>query len=295
MRARISRPAMFLSPLLLAASSAWAGPLTVDGNLSDWGVVVADNNGSTFNTSGNIGLLGKMVEDQNDTSNSGNLGPGGGGQNYDAEFMGVAQQGGNLFISIVSGQRPDNGFSTYGPGDIRIDGIKNGQAVTFGIEVGGGQGGVAVNGSLTEGAAGSTYQMSSGGSTTGFLSAAANQVAGSIWKNVTWMNGPVSNDPTQFAINANSVYGGLADYVFTLNSQTTQHSIIELSLNLGLSIFNGVTLTAVHWRPSCGNDELDVCLPTTPPAGPEPASLAIWSIGGLGLLGLRRFRRRSAS
>ena len=70
----------------LALSAGAAQAFTVDGNLSDWGVSVVDNNGSDFVVSSDPSILGVHVEDQNDTAgNGGFLGPNSGGQNYDAE------------------------------------------------------------------------------------------------------------------------------------------------------------------------------------------------------------------
>jgi hypothetical protein len=103
----------------LAVGSA-PGAITVDGNLNDWGIAVADNNGSNHNNMSllgpSIGLVNKMTEDQNDLAgHSGWLGPQYGGQDYDAELMGVAYMSGRLYIAIEIGQRPDNGFNFSGP------------------------------------------------------------------------------------------------------------------------------------------------------------------------------------
>jgi hypothetical protein len=65
-----------------------------------------------------------------------------------------------MYLAIVTGQRPDNGLSTYSPGDIYMTtplGIVS-------IEVGGGPGGGA-GGAIAEGAEGSTYNVYSNGYT----------------------------------------------------------------------------------------------------------------------------------
>jgi len=117
-----------------------AAALVVDGNLSDWGVHVADNNQSTFNFTANIGLLGTHIDDQCDLAgDNGYLGPHYGGQNFDAEMMAVALKNGRFYIAIVTGQRPDNGLARYNPGDLIIATAGG----TFGMEMGGGQGGGA--------------------------------------------------------------------------------------------------------------------------------------------------------
>ncbi|MHA1569383.1 MAG: hypothetical protein ACTSXZ_07925, partial [Alphaproteobacteria bacterium] len=168
----------------LTLSAGVANAFTVDGDLSDWGVSVVDNNGSDFVVSGNPSIAGVHVEDQDDTTNSGYLGPNAGGQNYDAEFMGVAFEGGKLHIAISTGQRPDNDFAHYSPGDIRIE---TNDGTVFGIEVGGGAGGGA-GGAITEGDDGSFYTTNGSGYTTAHtaLTGAGEQLAGTIWSGATW-------------------------------------------------------------------------------------------------------------
>jgi hypothetical protein len=270
----------------LALGSAQAA-ITVDGNLSDWGVAVADNNGSNQNNMNlqgpSIGLVNKMIEDQNDLAgHRAFLGPRYGGQDYDAELMAVAYRAGLLYIAIETGQRPDNGFNFFGPGDIRI---KTSGGI-YGLEVGGGQGGAMPGSAITEGALGSTYSLFSNGETLSYANAAAAQTAGSIWKNVQWLNSPFfPNLPTQVQIHSGSTLVGAADYVYTRNSQTTQHAVIELGLNVPL--FNGELIKSVTWRPACGNDELNVPVDIVP----EPATLAFLAAGALAF---RPRRRRTA-
>ena len=109
----------------LAASLSHAAPLTVDGNLSDWVISVQDGySGNTTPTdfSGlRSDLIGSMIEDSSDIAGDGGyVGPNYGGQNYDGEFMGWALQGSQFHVAILTGQRPDNGFARYSPGDLRI-------------------------------------------------------------------------------------------------------------------------------------------------------------------------------
>lgn len=140
---------------LALGGPVFAGPM-VDGNVSDWGIAVADGNGSTFSTATVAGkTFGRTFffvhEDQPASAgDSGYLGPNHGGQNYDAEFMGVAIGATRLSILLVTGQRPDNGFKRFSPGHIRI--VANDGHV-YGIAVGGAPGGAAGAGLLTEGGA----------------------------------------------------------------------------------------------------------------------------------------------
>lgn len=279
--------AMTCSPLSSAFSI-----MQVDGDLSDWGVVVADGNASNFHPSNSsMGLLGFYREDQNDSAGDGGfLGPHYGGQNYDAEFMGVALQGTTLYMAIATGQRPDNGFSRYSPGDLVIVTEKG----LFGIEIGGGEGGK--NGdAITEGAAGSTYELDKKGYTKKYKNAGSAQVAGSVWTNVDWILDPLGAQYVQFETNVGSQHVGDADYVYTRDSVTRQHAIIELALDT--SVFGKNTVYGMFWAPSCDNDELRVSidpLHTDPLVHieqvPEPTELALFGLG-LSMLGLVRRRQ----
>lgn len=263
----------------MVVGSAPALGFLIDGNLDDWGVTVADDGGSTYGFLPTINLLGSHVEDQNDHAGNGvYLGPNYGGQDYDAEMMAVAHEGGRyLSVAIVTGQRPDNGFRLFAPGDIRIET----SAGIYGIEVGGGAGGGAGS-AITEGGDGSTYNLTSSGYTQGHTMADSPQGAGSIWTKVTWLLDPINpKEVTQFQIDPlASTFVGTADYVYTRDTVTNQHAIIELTFDaLPLA---GMTIESMHWRPACGNDELDVDLDFVPV--PEPTGLLILLAGGLTVL-----------
>jgi hypothetical protein len=277
----------------LSLSATSASAITVDGNLSDWGITVADGNNSDFSSpSPGIGLVASFAEDQNDFAGDGGyVGPNYGGQNYDGEYMGVAIQGSTLYIAIVSGQRPDNGLTRYSPGDIYLTtpvGI-------VGIEVGGGAGGGA-GGTITEGAEGSTYNLNSNGYTQSYGTTDAAQTAGSIWANADWIQDPIApGSPVQMNINGASTKIGDADYAFTRNDQTSQHSVIELALDLtNLLDEDGEGLIGIHWSPSCGNDVVHAFyLASTPPTStelPEPGSALVWLVG-VGVTGAMRARK----
>lgn len=290
------KPFLFTAALGLGMSlSTAASAITIDGDLSDWGVTVADNNNSDFSSpSATIGLVSSFTEDQNDfAGNNGYVGPNYGGQNYDAEFMGIAVQGKTMYLAIVSGQRPDNGLTKYSPGDIYMTtpvGI-------VGIEVGGGAGGGA-GGVVTEGDAGSTYNLKSNGYTQSYGTTDAAQTAGSVWANADWIPDPIApGSPVQMDINGASTKVGDADFVYTRNTQTSQHSVIELALDLtNLIDDDGNGSIGIHWSPSCGNDIVtaffQVSIPITTTEIPEPGSALVWLVG-VGMIGAMRARKRA--
>lgn len=264
---------------LLTASAASAAPILIDGSTSDWGVTVADNNGSVLTSfAGNIGLIDSAIEDTNDTEGDGGfLGPNQGGQNYDVEAMAVAIQGNIIYGLIVSGQRNDNGFERFSPGDILIQTTGG----LYAIEVGGGAGGGGPNGAIVEGANGSSYALNGNGFTTGHSSHAGSQIAGTVWKNAGLVLDPIPpQGPTQIDSGNPGTKVGLADFIFTRDSFTTQHSIIEFSLDR--SMFGDDTILFLAFRPSCGNDELSVV--------PEPSTLAM--LAPFAFFVLRRNRKR---
>ena len=252
-----------LLAVLLSAAPVFA--LTVDGNPSDWGIYVGDNNTSNWTLNPSLNLLGFHVDDQNDKAGlDGYVGPAYGGQKYDAEFMAVAQENGRIYMIIVTGQRPDNGFSYFEPGDIRIE--ANGQI--FGIEV-----------------SGATYVLNSNGYVTQANATPAGQTAGTMWSNVTWLysNVPtVPSAPVQFEINANSVQHAGVEFAYSGNSFTTQHAVIEVSFDASILGPEG-TPASFYWRPACGNDELIVHGLVTVP---EPTSMLCL------LAGVVLFRKR---
>ena len=87
---------------------------------------------------------------------------------------------------------------------------------------------------------------------------------------------------------------GTADFYFSRDALTTQHSIIEVAIDF--SMFDGATIQSVEWAPSCGNDLLYVPLNMEGPTPiPEPSSLALLGLGGLGMIGWRRKRKMQSA
>jgi hypothetical protein len=306
--------AIALSVALVWGSIASAS-VVVDGNLSDWGITISSTDNATTWSNGLTGATATAsgvdttpftfdfdLEQQDDTAPvTGQLGPLQGGQDYDAEFLGIGLDGLDVVIAIVTGQRPDNTLANFSPGDIWIstsDGV-------FGIEVGGGD--VVIDGgaALFGGSAGSFYNIDSGsGHTTSEEAGEYN--AGDLVYLPEWENGiPASGSfPNVQMKKVSSLPGetlkfaGTAlSYVYTRNSGSNgQHAIIELKIPLSAFLvgMGENTINSVQWAPSCGNDVVGILKVSTNVSTdvPEPTSLALLVMGGLSFLGVRRFRKQ---
>ncbi len=232
------------------------------------------------------GALNPYVEDSRDsasgTGSSGYVGPEAGGQNYDAEFLGAAVKqsntapglaGATLSLGILSGLRPDNGPTEFGPGDIFITTRNADGSVksTYGIEVGGGVGCATTNCNQQKGDQGSTYGVNSQGYTDASGNPGAGNGAqtqdnsstkiGDVFKITS--SSQVVNTPSYlgagngYAVELNGANltdaDGTTGYIGTVNSMManwsasmcaqatggpdqscSDHSIIEAALNLGL-------------------------------------------------------------
>lgn len=300
----------FGSLLVMLASLESSARASILGTM---GVNVGENNTTTYamatrtaawSTGNGVNISGKTnsasgalyynIEDQNDNAAlSGFDGPRYGGQDYDAEFLGVLFSGTKISIGILTGQRFDNGVNNYSPGDILIrTSIGN-----YWIEVGG-SGAGAADGIIARGENGSSYALDSSGHTmTSGVSSSTQITAGMILKNPAVINAvPAFNPAVPVQINAantdlSKTQHYMADsYSYTFYSGS-QHAGIEVMFDTSIFV-GGVTIQGVEWRPSCGNDEV-LYVGMNRSVTPEPASFLVW--GGLALaVGGFSYRRRSA-
>ncbi len=205
----------------------------------------------------------------------GYVGPGWGGQRFDAEAMYLDWDDTNLYLALVTGfprTAVKIGDQYYSAGDIGIDFGVDG-TYDYGIEIGGHYPG-HYNGLW--GGAGNVYGPVGG-------------------KKLKWVNGTVFPE-------ANPLYmrkGQKALKVGSVGSDTTfrynhhysspnpgnDHWVVEMRIDKDVFGSDWDPYFRVHWTQNCGNDAIDV---TTP----EPMSLALFGSGLVGVIfGLRRKKR----
>jgi hypothetical protein len=249
---------MFLAPGLAQA-------ITVDGNLSDWGVtpgVWSGPSGSRVNSSDWVPFAGIQGVDVQATGEdydpingaSGQVYPGWGGQNFDAEAMYATFNSTTFYYAIVTGH-PIDGTQGHFPGDIALD---FGSGYTYGIET-----------------------MNTRGLTFGDLYSVTTWNEDPYWfpKSVTTI---AAINGTEAVGDGNMVYDN-DDY----GAGNGDHWVIEGSMPIsafGTDFAWGKPFT-MSWTQTCGNDVIRLNVTPTP----EPATMALF---GLGLGGLAFFRRK---
>lgn len=229
----------------------------IDGNLSDWGVSPGSFGSSDW--SPNTGIH-YTEEDQSPSINF--LDPGYGGQTFDAEAMYIDFDNTNLYFAIVTGF-PSSGSGSYYPGDIAFD---------FGID-----------GIYEYGVAATTHNGFSRGSLY-TVSKWGNGLNNWGYGNVGYLGAPtkiltgtLKYDPPGTNLVYNNTYYGA--------SSKGKHYVIEGYIPYSYFGSNWEENFRVHWTQTCGNDfiKLDMHHST-----PEPATLTLFGMGLLGLVGLKR-------
>ena len=112
-----------------------------------------------------------------------------------------------------------------------------------------------------------------------------------MWTDINWIPDPIApQTDVQMQITGTSTQVGTADYVYTGNTVTNQHAIIELALDISnLLGEDGEGLIGIYWSPSCGNDVVQAlhlaAIPTT--EVPEPGAAFVWLLGVGAIAGVR--------
>ncbi|MEW6536891.1 MAG: PEP-CTERM sorting domain-containing protein [Candidatus Auribacterota bacterium] len=255
----------------LASGSGFA--LIVDGNLSDWGVTP----GSDWNPDTGIS---SWVEDYVNYSNNGWVGPGYGGQPYDAEAIFAYIDDTDLYIALVVGMAPSGGSPIYSaggspntsihhfPGDLAFD-LNGDGFYEYGIELTG-YSGNSVSGQYYK----HTYDA---------------QKIGNIYNVLDgngWNKGEAISQYTKTELNYKSPSSlqviGNTTVAYVNSADKPDSYIIETVLPLPiLELTSGIDWN-IHWTMTCGNDIADLVIAgfsSNPPvAVPEPATILLLGI-----------------
>jgi PEP-CTERM motif len=238
------------------ATTAEALSVTVDGNLSDWGVAApTSNNGNDWTP--DVEVDAWFQEDW--VGGDGYVGPGNGGQAFDLEamFLYFDASAGVLYFAMAEGMGP-SGAGGLLPGDVFFDFGLNGYDTAV----------------ITTGPAAGQVWAGSG----------------------DWMLDPdpfLSSAPwTVDQSSANASYTG-NDAAFAFNNSSywspgNEHWVVELGLTLSAgqvaALSDGVR---VHWTQQCGNDVGDLTYES--PIVPEPATFLLLGLGIAGTVVRKRF------
>jgi len=207
-------------------------------------------------------------------NDDGTLGPGGGGQNFDAEalYSGYDPGNGNIYVAMVTGF--DLGGETVGslylPGDIFIDFGSDGTwDLAFDLSD------YVLGGSLVQ----SVDAIQNTGWTLEHVNVGAHQVS----------------PPEPFRVASGGTDIGSASFAYRDNGDAAwtaswDHNVYEFGFDLSQGPASWLTDVlntgyTVHWTMQCGNDWIE--LPVGPVPVPPAAFLGL--LGGIAVIAKRRF------
>jgi len=264
------------------AMAPLAGAITVDGNLADWGVTIP----GAVDAPGAWGSgVGQYAVDD------GQVGPGGGGQNYDIEAMYAIVVGNTLYFAMTTGfdQGGEVGDALFLPhydgGDIFFN---FGGAAGYNVAVRITDASVGGNGPTNSTGIGNVYQGDFSPSGNSYL----NTVDSYVPQNQAQTNPWRVDDSAVGGLGVQLVGNTAIGYT---DGVAPDHNVYEFALDLNSLGFNPLAVAqqgfSVHWTMECGNDVMDWSVPGQLIVVPEPASMTLLGLGLAGIL-LRRRRNR---
>ncbi len=242
--------AVMIGAMLLVPSMA-AASITVDGNMSDWGVHPGPY-GDPSQWTPNAGV--SFFQQDHDPAVS-FLGPGWGGQAFDAEAAYFTRQGDTAYFAVVTGF-PLTGQPGYSAGDLAIDFGSNG-SYEFGVQTG--------------------------------LASSHDLYGNATWSDPTLFpgSGPVS-------ITGGTNLGGVQFGYDSTSYLVDGHYVFEVGIPIALfgSFWDGyIPDFTAHWTMSCGNNAINLHVSPVP----EPVSSILLLMGFGGLAFTRRRAAKSIS
>ncbi|RJP72355.1 MAG: PEP-CTERM sorting domain-containing protein [Candidatus Abyssobacteria bacterium SURF_17] len=249
-----------LLSVFICSGSAVASP-TIEGSLADWNMGFAPD----WYPPNDWVPSDPNISYELDPDSGWYLGPGYGGQPFDAEAMYAfySTPDGYLYVAVVTGMPPTgstNDGTRYMPGDIAID---------FGQD--------------------ESYEIGVGVPTTETTGGTSNVILNPDWTNPTFTQFIDDSAPVSMVGGTGTDTGSDAQIAYNNNYYGSYHYVIELAIPIAsFGDLWGDPFT-IHWTMDCGNDVLDLKV-SSPPVVPEPSTALLFGVGLIGLA-LNRVRR----
>lgn len=268
MRSRIFL-SLALAFVLLFPVTASAVP-TIDGDISEWGVDLLASGGPDWTPYAAVTYKIEDATNPSDPTAPFYVGPGIGGQPFDAEAMYAYCNSGDgyLYVAMVTGMPATGtyyGGDLYTPGDLAID-FHQDKTWEYGVEITPTPDGTFDQGTLVE--------------------------------NVDW-DAP-TDFPASFPMSIGDGDDTLEDALFAysgaINDGVYDHYVIEMGIPIQPFIDAGLwgAPLLLHWTQSCGNDIIRLkCNSPTLPV-PEPATSLLFGIGLAGAAVAHRRKKRAS-